>query len=58
MKRPKTGIPGIIPPDCTELIPKPAELGPATETKTNASTGDPSNSRKNVRRYNRRMLKR
>jgi hypothetical protein len=53
----KSGIPGIIPPNSVELVPKPIESGSATELKKKDLNGEPSGPRQNPRRYNRRMLK-
>ena len=57
-KRPKSGIPGIIPPNCVELIPPPVETGPAEEkNNTTTANSEPNGARQTIKRYNRRMLK-
>ena len=57
-KRPKSGIPGIIPPNSLDLLPKPVETGPAEKKNHDAASGEPSGTHQKVKRYNRRMLKR
>ena len=57
-KKNKSGIPGIIPPNSLDLLPEPIETVPTENKNRTTTTGEPKEARQNIRRYNRRMLKR
>lgn len=52
----KTGIPGIIPPDCSELIPPPPFVEEVEEPKPSVEGAQKTAKGVSSARHNRRMM--
>ena len=52
----KTGIPGIIPPDCSELIPPPPFVKEVEEPKPSVGSAQKTAKGVSSARHNRRMM--